>query len=799
MKKIFAIIIVLIASLSAYCQTTEVYYTYDALGRIKTVEVIKDDTYVQTTEYNYDGLGNRTEKVVESAPILYEIQVSAIPSIGGIVTGGGHYEADCCCTITATSNPGYTFAYWSDENGTFVDTDSIFSFHVTDDKQYVAHFDTVPIMYSITAVCNPENAGTVMGTGVYMENEMVTLAATASNEDFSFVSWSDGNGSVVFENPYSFPATANMNFVANFEALPFTTYIVNASVYPSNSGFITGTGEYIYGEIVTLVATAYSEFEFLNWEKDGVIVSSEPTYSFPATDNVELVANFSIPGYHWEAIQGLQSNMTVNGIVRIDGEQMSSSALEIGAFCNNECRARERAVFFPPTSEYIVPLAIGGSAGETITFRVYDHIANLELDDLTCLSELTFKSDTMIGDMQHGWFVIDFVNMIEHSRDFVQGWNWYSTYVDLSQIDGLTMLEESLGSNGYLIKSSEAYVQNFYNSMGVNYWFGGLSNIGISNDKLYKVNTTSPCTAVMTGKLVNPSEPINVIPGWNWIGFPSPLPLSVESALSDFVPTNGDVLKNQGAFTTFYEGYGWWPNFELVPGFGYMYYSGSNTMKTLVFASGRDAVKPITEMPICCQNDIHRYADNASIIAIVYLDGIELAKDGYEVSAFNDGECLGLNSLVYAEPVERHVVMLSVAGKEGDNMCFALYDANEKKSYRFATENISFTADALHGSLDNPIALHFSSNAGVSEGSLEKKMMMLPNPVDRGSETVVVVLPDNMESLESVEIINAYGETIRKDEGRHSNSIDCNLASGIYIVRVTTESGKLYVEKLIVR
>ena len=74
--------------------------------------------------------------------------------------------------------------------------------------------------------------------------------------------------------------------------------------------------------------------------------------------------------------------MTVKGVILIDGAQQSNSMLEIGAFCGEECRGSRNASLFPPTGDYIVTLAIVSNvvSGETITFRIYDHNAQQELE-----------------------------------------------------------------------------------------------------------------------------------------------------------------------------------------------------------------------------------------------------------------------------------------------------------------------------------------------------------------------------------------------------------------------------------
>ncbi|MBO7470029.1 MAG: T9SS type A sorting domain-containing protein [Bacteroidales bacterium] len=99
---------------------------------------------------------------------------------------------------------------------------------------------------------------------------------------------------------------------------------------------------------------------------------------------------------HWTPVTGYESTMSVTGVIIIDGVEQTSTQLEIGAFCGDECRGAKKAGFFPPTSQYTVPISIAGLSGDLITFRVYDHSQGQELD-LESESSLTFEINAVIG------------------------------------------------------------------------------------------------------------------------------------------------------------------------------------------------------------------------------------------------------------------------------------------------------------------------------------------------------------------------------------------------------------------
>lgn len=73
---------------------------------------------------------------------------------------------------------------------------------------------------------------------------------------------------------------------------PNTSYNIVASVYPSNSGTVTGAGSYSAGQSCTLTATPNVGYTFLNWTKNNVIVSNNATYTFTVAENATYKANF---------------------------------------------------------------------------------------------------------------------------------------------------------------------------------------------------------------------------------------------------------------------------------------------------------------------------------------------------------------------------------------------------------------------------------------------------------------------------------------------------------------------------
>ena len=712
--------------------------------------------------------------------------------------------------------------------------------------------------YVVTVSANPSEGGTVTGNGTYSHGATCTLVATAA-EGYTFVNWTKDDVEVSTDPEYSFAAIQSGDYQANFS---LNTYEIAAVANDASLGTVTGGGTYNYGETVTLTATANTGVLFRNWTEGGTVISTDETYSFTATSDRSIVANFEAIVNHWTPISGNQYNMSVNGVILIDGVEQMLTTLEVGAFCGEECRASACAEYFPPTQQYVVTLTIRSNMvnGETITFRLYDHLTQQEMD-LHCANTISFENNAMIG--VNDWFPFAFcnsynvtvamspegagtitgagdyyfgttatlaasategfsfagwtVNGVTVSTDnpysfevtesislvaafdrmevtaLSTGWHWWSTSIELSGMNGLAMLENSLGHYGLEVKSQSASMQNYYQSIGYDYWFGSLTSAGLQNENGYMVRVSDPCSITMTGSVANPSDhPITIESNWNWIGYPVGATQSVSVAMGGVSPESNDVIKGQGWTSTYYSGYGWFPTTPVLsPGNMYMYYSNAVENKTLTFANNREIVAVVNEDPLQWNANTHAYAHNLVVMAMVSVNGKEQRDESLEVGAFVDGECRGSARLIYFEPLDRYYVMMTVSGMEGEHVGFKLI--NQEKETMNSENGIVFKTDDIVGSLDNPFTLHFNQ---MSQGFVV--VTIYPNPVERGQK-LTLLLSDN-ELPNKVVFYDAMGAMVSSESGDVAlSSIKAPSTSGIYTMELVTRTGNVYRCKLVVR
>ena len=268
--------------------TPNTNYTFTNWTENGTV-VSTNASYNFTVNANHTLVANFT--YIPPTP-TYTVSVSANPTNGGYVSGGGTFEQGQTCTVSAIASSGYTFNNWT-ENGTVVSSNASYTFTVTANRNLVANFTLIPMpTYTVSVSANPTNGGYVSGGGTFEQGETCTVSALA-NSGYTFNNWTE-NGAVVSSNAsYTFTVTANRNLVANFTIIPTPTYTVNVSASPANGGAVSGGGTYEQGESCTVTATANSGYTFESWTENGAVVSSSASYTFTVNANRNLVAIFS--------------------------------------------------------------------------------------------------------------------------------------------------------------------------------------------------------------------------------------------------------------------------------------------------------------------------------------------------------------------------------------------------------------------------------------------------------------------------------------------------------------------------
>ena len=165
-------------------------------------------------------------------------------------------------------------------------------------------------------------------------------------------------------------------------------------------------------------------------------------------------------------------------------------------------------------------------------------------------------------------------------RELKQGWNWYSTNLNINGTEGLDALKEALGDNAQIIKSMTEFTL-YYEEQGV--WDGSLDMF--DNKTFYMINMSNPINIELRGFLTDMAQyEIIIKKGWNWINYSNNEEISIDETDFGFTPADGDVIKSQTKFAKYYEGYGWDGSLEIMQtGDAYMYFSNDDNDKIMFF------------------------------------------------------------------------------------------------------------------------------------------------------------------------------------------------------------------------
>ena len=195
----------------------------------------------------------------------------------------------------------------------------------------------------VTINVGPNNPayGTVTGAGIYNIGDNVTVGATA-NSGYTFSKWVDDNNTLISNaNPYTFVAATDLNLTAIFLNDAGTTYTITVNVNDSTMGTATGGGTYTAGDQITLTATPFSGYNFVNWTQvSGFgtnVVGTDTTLIITVTGDKTFVANFEAgsgpvvtpPTVTTAAATSIgQTNATLNGTITPGSETITVQGFE---------------------------------------------------------------------------------------------------------------------------------------------------------------------------------------------------------------------------------------------------------------------------------------------------------------------------------------------------------------------------------------------------------------------------------------------------------------------------------------
>jgi uncharacterized repeat protein (TIGR02543 family) len=194
---------------------------------------------------------------------------------------------------------------------------------------YTFSFVSIPKL-SLSSL--PIAGGTTTGGGLFAQNANVAISAVPSS-GYTFVNWTDsGTANIVSTSPnYQYTMNGNHALVANFTPVVLGNFAVNLSSNPAAGGTTTGSGAYVSGSNVTIVASPNVGYTFANWTEGATVVSTSSSYQIVGlTSDKTWVANFNIiPAAQLSVV--LSSNPAAGGTTTGAGAFLAGTSVTIAA------------------------------------------------------------------------------------------------------------------------------------------------------------------------------------------------------------------------------------------------------------------------------------------------------------------------------------------------------------------------------------------------------------------------------------------------------------------------------------
>jgi len=184
------------------------------------------------------------------------------------------------------------------------------------------------------------------GTSIYT-NQPFTVTGALTGENNSIVVNMSGTGVLVTNGaPYISifkpRYTSTQKIVADGNDLKMVepSITVTANANPAEGGTVTGAGTYDYDASVTLKATAQTGYSFVNWTKNGDVVSTNAEYTFNAQETCTLEANFAPNSYTITLDQSGEGTVAVEAIAKF-GETVTVTATPAEGYYLKDIRVVE--------------------------------------------------------------------------------------------------------------------------------------------------------------------------------------------------------------------------------------------------------------------------------------------------------------------------------------------------------------------------------------------------------------------------------------------------------------------------
>ncbi|WP_300977773.1 LamG-like jellyroll fold domain-containing protein [Flavobacterium sp.] len=513
----------------------------------------------------------------------------------------------------------------------------------------------------------------------------------------------------------------------------------------------------------------------------------ETEFGFAEVMNLSLDVSKALPEDWKVTPSDYQYSMNFIAQLNINGDVSRDPNDQVAAFVGDQCRGIAKLRYIPALDNYQAYINVysNTTANEAIQFRIWNASDGQVHRDVT--PSYVFVANDVKGTSIKPE-MLNAVDVLEHTYELSKGWTWISAHLNYNynpskQFKTNDLLKTLRAENGDLIRTIDA-VDSFDKQEG---WLGSLTTSGsIQNGRGYKVFLSYENKLKYSGLLLKGEQvKINVVQGWNWIGFIGFKNTPINQALAGFAGVkDGDVIKNQFALAIYAQNIGWIGDLtHLRPGEGYMLktaQAGSFYYPNLSYTASGNKTKEemVTKIPAST-----KYANSMNAIAEVVGDNQD---SNNKLRAYVGTELRAEAAPVFNPITKKNTYFVTIYGqKNNENIRFEFVDAQNKQSF-VVNESIAFHADSVTGNGKSPQLLTL-----VETTTVNNVLQVYPNPfinklkvkLFKGHTIAQIKLSDMQGRSIKISTTSPEQEEIEFDTQ--------NLPNGMYLLSMYDAGGML--------
>ena len=388
----------------------------------------------------------------------------------------------------------------------------------------------------------------------------------------------------------------------------------------------------------------------------------------------------------------------------------------LAAFDENGCAGVAEPLDAPYSNVYTLTISSNTNKSEVFDLKYLDGATGKVLH---INEQVGFEKDKLVGSIPSPEALTVAYEEILQTIPVVKGWNWISFSVLPLDSTVSKLLQDYTPEDNDVLKGQKGFATFFKGK-----WYP--ENYEIEAGRMYALQrqNLNPGEIAALGGAVDLMQPIKLVSGWNWLGFPMQADSSIKDALLSLNATNNDVFKSQVDGTiTFVDGK-WLPeNRRMFPGRGYML----RTEKAQRFSYSAQAIIPSnSEGPQTRQVKVlsvgaapnwvkpEGLEHNMSVYATVKVDGKSVEAPGSLLAAF-DGESIAGVVTIEDGPESTKYYRLHIWSNNGikEGLVLKSYNSETGKIYSLSPP-IKFETDSQIGVISAPVAFTYSTPTPVA-------------------------------------------------------------------------------------